>query len=90
MAEFSTVLWRYPGKGGWVFAIIPKKHAPPVTHPWGRTPVRAAINGHEWTTSVFRDSKNDRSLLPVPKAIRGELKDGGRVMLSLAVLSGED
>ena len=33
---FVTTLVRYPGKGGWTFAPIPKKLAPEATRPWGR------------------------------------------------------
>ena len=41
--SFTTRLERYPGKGGWTFAPIPKKHALPITRPWGHTPVRASV-----------------------------------------------
>ena len=76
---FRIALFRYPGKGGWMFAPIPKKHAPPVTRPWGRTPVRAMVDGTAWDTSIWRDSKNDRSLLAVPAKVRGAKGDGDRV-----------
>ena len=46
---FTTTLLRYPGAAGWTFAPIPKKHAPPVTRPWGRTPVEAVVDGVAWT-----------------------------------------
>jgi hypothetical protein len=29
--RFKTRLLRYPGPGGWTFALIPDEHAPPVT-----------------------------------------------------------
>lgn len=86
---FTTTLERYRGKGGWTFAIIPKKQAPPVTRPWGRTPVRAGVDGYEWTTSVWRDSKNDRSLLAVPKRARGGKRHGDRVRVQLLVLDDD-
>lgn len=72
---FASKLFRYPGEGGWVFAPIPKRHAPPVTHGWGRTPVTASVDGTTWRTSVWR-GKDGRTLLPVPKHVRGK-KDGG-------------
>ena len=80
---FRSTLVKYPGKGGWVFAPIPKKHAPPTTRPWGRTPVVAIVDGHEWTTSVWRDSKSSGSLLAVPARIRGTKGHGDRVTVEL-------
>lgn len=80
---FVTTLFRYPGKGGWTFAPIPRKLAPPVTRPWGRTPVRAVVDGMPWDTSVWRDSKTDRSLLAVPARIRGSKRSGDSVTVEL-------
>lgn len=80
---FVTTLLKYPGKGGWTFAPIPKALAPPVTRAWGRTPVRAVVDGQEWETSVWRDSRTDRSLLAVPARIRGSKKPGERVTVEL-------
>jgi hypothetical protein len=88
--SFSVTLFRYPGKGGWTFAPIPKRFAPPVTRPWGRTPVRATVDGRVWDTSVWRDSKNDRSLLAVPQRIRGTKGHGDRVAIRLTVLDDDD
>jgi hypothetical protein len=76
--RFTARLWRYPGKGGWTFAIIPKRWAPPVTRGWGRTPVVATVEGTTWNTSVWR-SKDGRSVLAVPKSVRGEKGDGDTV-----------
>lgn len=87
---FVTTLVRYPGKGGWTFAPIPKKHAPPVTRPWGRTPVRASVDGVEWDTSVWRDSKSDGSLLAVPARVRGAKGSGDRVTVSFAFEPDDD
>lgn len=88
--SFASTLFRYPGKGGWTFAPIPKAQAPPVTRPWGRTPVRANVDGYEWTTSVWRDRKHDRSLLAVPKHARPGKGHGDRVKVRLTVLEDED
>lgn len=81
--KFRTKLWRYPGKGGWTFAIVPMKHAPPATHAWGRTPVCASMDGQTWETSVWRD-KTHGCLLPIPKHIRGDKQDGDTVVIELA------
>jgi hypothetical protein len=69
--NFKSELFRVPGKGGWVFAPVPDKHAPSVSMGWGRTPVRATVDGRSWNTSVWRE-KSGRTLLAVPKKIRGE------------------
>jgi Domain of unknown function (DUF1905) len=76
---FVSRLFRYPGKGGWTFAPIPKKLSPPVTRPWGRTPARAIVDGVAWDTSIWRDSKTDRALLAVPARVRGRKGDGDSV-----------
>jgi hypothetical protein len=79
----TTTLFRYKGKGAWYFAIIPKKVAPPVTRPWGRTPVTATVDGVTWETSVWRDARFDRSLLAVPKKYRGTKGDQDKVRVTL-------
>ncbi len=79
---FRSKLFRYPGKGGWTFATVPERYAPPVTHSWGRTPVDATVDGHTWKTSVWR-GKDGRTLLAVPKAVRGEKGDGDTVKVRL-------
>ena len=80
---FTAVLFKYPGKGGWHFAPLPSAKAPPVTHGWGRTPVRATVDGSTWATSVWWDSASRRTLLAVPKKVRGEKGDGDRVKVAL-------
>ena len=72
---FRSKLIRYPGPGGWVFAAVPPKYAPRVTHAWGRTPVRAEVDGQVWDTSVWR-GKDGKTLLAVPKRVRGNKDDG--------------
>ena len=70
-AQFTSKLIRYPGEGGWTFALVPAEHAPSVTHGWGRTPVRATVDDYSWDTSVWRE-KSGRTLLAVPKKVRGD------------------
>jgi hypothetical protein len=79
---FETTLMRYPGPGGWTFALVPDEHAPPVTAGWGRTPVTATVDGKTWETSVWRD-KTHGTLLPVPKQIRGGKGDGDTVTVEI-------
>ena len=87
---FAARLFRYKGKAAWHFAVIPKRRAPKPTHPWGRTPVVATVDGHTWTTSVWRAKDRDGSLLAVPKHVRGAKSDGDTVQVSLEVLPEED
>ena len=81
-ATFTATLWRWPGKGGWVFARVPEERAPPVAGPWGRMPCVARVDGTEWKTSVWRDSRHGW-LLPVPARIRGKKDDGDEVLIEL-------
>jgi hypothetical protein len=81
--EFTATLFQYPGKGGWTFAPVPEKFAPAVSHAWGRTPVRATVDGHSWKTSVWR-GKDGRTLLAIPKRVRGDKGDGDRVRVRIA------
>ncbi len=80
--RFKATLFRYPGKGGWTFAIVPARYAPSSSGAWGRTSVVATVDGHTWKTSVWRE-KSGRTLLPIPKAIRGPKGDGDQVRVTL-------
>jgi hypothetical protein len=80
--EFTGKLFRYPGPGGWHFVPVPEGYGPPVTHPWGRTPVEATVDGNSWSTSVWR-GKDGRTLLAVPRDVRGAKGDGDLVRVSL-------
>ena len=81
-AEFDSELFRVPGEGGWVFAVVPSEHAPTVSVGWGRTPVHATVDGRGWQTSVWR-GKDGRTLLAVPKKVRGNKDDGDSVRVEL-------
>ena len=80
---FVAQLFKYPGPRGWHFAPVPEELAPPVKHAWGRTPVRATVDGHTWKTSVWRDSKSNRTLWAVPQRVRGAKGDGDSVSVRL-------
>lgn len=84
MSSFRSRLFRYPGKGGWVFAPVPKTHAPAVTHGWGRTPVRAMVDGYAWDTSVWR-GQDGRTLLAVPARARPGKGHGDMVTVTLEI-----
>ena len=85
-SPFTARLFRYKGKAAWYFAEIPTRHAPKPTHPWGRTPVVATVDGHTWTTSVWRAKEGEGSLLAVPKKIRGTKRDGDSVSVTLELI----
>lgn len=85
---FEAVLCRYPGPGGWTFVNVPPEHAPDWAGPWGRTPVRATVDGRSWDTSVWRDRAHG-TLLPVPKRVRAGKEEGDRVLVSIEPLSVE-
>ena len=80
---FAATLFRTPGKGGWHFAPVPAAKAPSARLGWGRSPVRATVDGTTWDTSVWWDSKSERTLLAVPKSVRGTKGDGDRVKVTL-------
>ena len=80
--SFRGKLFKWAGAGGWHFVQLPDRLSPPVTHAWGRTPVDAVVNGHAWTTSVWR-GKDGRTLLAVPTKVREAKGDGDMVKVSL-------
>lgn len=80
--EFESLLFRVAGKGGWTFATVPEHCAPQATEAWGRTPVIATVDGREWRTSVWRE-RSGRTLLPVPRQIRGTKGGGDAVRVRL-------
>lgn len=75
MRHFAGPLIGAEGPGAWLFVQVPDDLAPPATHGWGRTPVRATVNAITWDTSVWR-GKDGRSLLPVPRKVRGAALKG--------------
>jgi hypothetical protein len=87
---FVSRLVRYAGKGGWTFAPIPKRLVPPVTRPWGRTPVRAIVDGVAWNTSIWRDRKSEGALLAVPARIRRQKGHGDAVTVEFSFEREDD
>jgi Domain of unknown function (DUF1905) len=81
--RFTGRLFRHVGPGGWHFVAVPARLAPAVTHGWGRTPVRATVDGRTWDTSVWKDTRSRSTLLAVPKKIRGTKGDGDSVVVEL-------
>lgn len=79
---FKSTMFKYPGKGGWHFAPVPKRYAPTVTEAWGRASVEAEVEGIVWRTSVWR-GKDGRTLLAIPARVRGAKGDGDLVKVTL-------
>ena len=75
-------LFRYPGTGGWTFVPVPEEYAPSRTLAWGRSPVRATVDGTSWDTSVWRD-RSGRTLLAVPKHVRSGKGHGESVRVRI-------
>jgi len=80
--EFTSTLFRVEGKGGWTFAPVPEALAPSSAGPWGRTSVIATVEGETWPTSVWRD-RTGRTLLAIPKRVRGGKESGQTVCVNL-------
>ena len=83
IVRFTAVLIRLSsGSGAWTFVEVPAHLAPAPQHPWGRTPVTATVDGRCWRTSVWRE-RSGRTLLPVPRAVRGARGPGTMVHVEL-------
>jgi hypothetical protein len=80
--KFSAPLFRYEGKGGWTFVMVPEAFQPCAVGAWGMTPVLAEVDGRQWQTTVWRD-KEGRRYLPVPKKIRGRKEAPAEVAVIL-------
>lgn len=84
MPSFRARLVRWNGPAAWHFVTVPPRYAPPPTEGWGRTPVRATIDGVTWDTSVWWDTKTQTTLLAVPKKIRKGKGHGDMVAVEVA------
>jgi hypothetical protein len=75
--DFEANLWKAGGNSGWHFVSLPIALSQEIRHlfqkeeeGWGRLPVLACINDHEWDTAIWFDTKNNRYLLPLKSEIR--------------------
>ena len=91
---FTATLWHYPGEAGWHFLTLPEELAAEIREEtatfrrgFGSVKITATVTGHNWSTSLFPDSKSGTYLLPVKKAIRtaAGLEAGDRVTVHLEV-----
>ncbi|HSO90200.1 MAG TPA: DUF1905 domain-containing protein [Arthrobacter sp.] len=91
---FTATLWHYPGEAGWHFLTLPEQLAAEIREDtamfrrgFGSVRITATVSGHNWSTSLFPDSKTGTYLLPVKKAIRtaAGLEAGDQVTVRLEV-----
>jgi hypothetical protein len=91
---FTATLWHYPGEAGWHFLTLPEELAAEIREEtatlrrsFGSVKITATVTGHNWSTSLFPDSKSGTYLLPVKKAIRtaAGLEAGDQVTVHLEV-----
>ena len=52
--------------------------------------MHATVGGVSWNTSIWRDAKNDRALLPVPGRIRGAMASGDTVTVEFTFENDRD
>ncbi|WP_341705843.1 DUF1905 domain-containing protein [Ferrovibrio sp.] len=90
--RFTAALWRHTGAAAWHFITLPKPQSDAIralfaadARAWGSLPVRAAIGGVRWQTSLFPDRKAGAYLLPVKAAVRRQagIGDGDSVPVTL-------
>lgn len=94
---FAGQVWRYPGDTAvWHFLTLPKALSAELSEVyhgqhrgWKSLPVRVAIRGVEWDTSIFFDKREGAYLLPLKAAIRkkGHMAAGEKVEAVLRVCS---
>ena len=83
MPAFTTLLFRWDDTpGAWTFVSVPEAEAPPVAGAFGRSPVRASVDGRVWKTSLWRDRRHGW-LLAVPKRLRNGKEDGDLVVVEI-------
>ena len=91
---FTATLWHYPGEAGWHFLTLPEELAAEIREDtatfrrgFGSVKITATVSGHDWSTSLFPDSRSGTYLLPVKKAIRtaAGLEAGDQVDVHLEV-----
>ena len=87
-------VWLYPGRGGWHFITLPKKHARMIKashgirRGWGSLPVKVTIGKTTWKTSIFPEHMSSSYVLPVKADVRKKenIEAGDSVLLTLEVM----
>lgn len=70
-------MWRHASEGGWYFVSLPKDISKEIRdnlqwqeEGWGRMKATADIDGFQWDTSIWFDTKHATYILPIKAAIR--------------------
>ena len=73
LVDQDYLLQKYPGKGGWTFAMIPEIQQD--KHAWfGWVKVRGSIDGYEISNYHLMPMGNNTLMLPVKSEIRKKIK----------------
>ncbi|RIQ35932.1 DUF1905 domain-containing protein [Jiangella rhizosphaerae] len=90
--EFSGEIWHWRGPSPFHFVTVPgdesaelAEAAAMVTYGWGMIPVKARIDGTEWTTSLY--PKDGGYVVPIKDVVRRaeKLQVGDVVTINLFV-----
>jgi hypothetical protein len=90
MIDNEYLLEKFPGKGGWTYALIPEI-TPASNNPFGWVIVNGSIDGHEIRHYHLMPYGDGRLFLPVKSAIRKKIgkEAGDTVHVILSVESDE-
>lgn len=59
---FKATVKKFPGKGGWVYAVVPQKFTTPLKKQsgrWGMYPVEVTVGQTMWSTKLMRIKDGD-------------------------------
>ncbi len=76
--KIKSIVFKYPGAGGWHFATIPKKESALIKKHrtkkvgWGSVKIEATIGKTSWQTSLF-PNKDGTYLLPIKANVRKQV-----------------
>lgn len=71
--SFQSVLEKFPGRGGWVYATVPKKYTAELKarrRVWGRYPIIAHVGKTQWKTKLMVKKVGDFFV-----AFKAEIRD---------------
>ncbi|MBL7716148.1 MAG: DUF1905 domain-containing protein [Bdellovibrionales bacterium] len=92
--RFQAGVWKYPGKGGWLFVSLPQVLSKSIRNDWkdseqgwGRLKAQATIGKTCWQTAIWFDTKANAYLLPLKSTVRKQegLKEGSRPKVVLEI-----
>jgi arsenate reductase len=79
--EFSSKIWQYKRKGGWIFISLPQELSREIKEifkseedGWGRLKSYAQIGNTEWQAAIWFDPKSNTYLLPLKAEVRKKEK----------------